>query len=83
MTYLRNISGSTDQNSFTGAIKVDDPMLSSDYSTEFWGILGMTNEQVCKFILDDNVIVNEKISLHPIVIINQIKQIVKEKNIPN
>jgi hypothetical protein len=39
MTYLRNISGSTDQNSFTGAVKSNDAMFNSDYSQEFWSVL--------------------------------------------
>ena len=39
MTYIRNITGSTDQNSYTGMIKVKDPMFTSDYTAEFWEVL--------------------------------------------
>lgn len=83
MTYIRNITGSTDQGSFTGAIKSTDPMLTSDFSKEFWGILGMNINSICNFILDDNVSVNEKISLDPLLLVEKARQISKEKNIPN
>ncbi len=51
--YLRNISGSTDQNSFTGMIKVDDPIFKSDYSPHFWGILWLETDSLFEFILND------------------------------
>ena len=38
MAYIRNVSGSTDQNSFTGMIKDNHPTFKSDYSDEFWWI---------------------------------------------
>ena len=41
MTYIRNITGSTDQNSYTGMIKVSDPIFQSDYSAEFWSVLNL------------------------------------------
>ena len=36
MTYIRNITGSTDQNSYTGMIQINDPVFNSEYSNEFW-----------------------------------------------
>lgn len=54
MTYIRNITGSTDQNSFTGAINIGHPLLSSDYSSELWGILDLTLEELIQFILGGN-----------------------------
>ena len=32
MAYIRNMKGSTDQNTFTGMISVEDPIFQSDYS---------------------------------------------------
>ncbi len=34
IVYIRNMTGSTDQNAFTGAIKNDDVMFSADYFAE-------------------------------------------------
>jgi len=53
IVYLRNMTGSTDQNSFTGAIKVNDPIFDSDYSNEFWGVLTLNFDDLCEFIVDD------------------------------
>ena len=37
--FLRNISGSTDQNAFTGMIKAQDKAFTSEFSSRLWGIL--------------------------------------------
>ena len=50
IAYIRNMKGSTDQNSFTGMIKVNDPIFLSNYSKEFWGVLALDIEQLCEFI---------------------------------
>lgn len=83
MTYIRNIKGSTDQNSFTGAIKVNDPMFLSDYSKEFWGVLGLSITNVCDFIMNEHVVIEEKLSLNPILLVEKIELLAKEKNILN
>ncbi|GAB3050142.1 hypothetical protein GCM10027155_15100 [Acinetobacter apis] len=85
MTYLRNMKGSTDQNSFTGMINVNDPVFLSDYSKEFWGILSLSLEQLCDFILDD-VCVNDlditySALLDPVSILNRLSDIGKMKPI--
>lgn len=51
--YIRNMTGSTDQNSFTGAIKTDDVMFSADYAGEFWGVLALDFARLCQFIVHD------------------------------
>ena len=51
VTYIRNMLGNTDQNSFSGIIKVQDPLFLSDYSAEFWGVLALDFEEVCDFII--------------------------------
>ena len=48
--YLRNISGSTDQNSFTWMIKLSDPWLSVSYAKEFWDVLWMSLEELFDFM---------------------------------
>lgn len=54
MIYVRNISGSNDPNSFTGAINIGHPLLTSDYSPELWGILDLPLEELILFILGKN-----------------------------
>lgn len=82
MTYIRNISGSTDQNSFTGAIKTDDEMFSSDYSAEFWGVLALGFEALCQFIIAKNK-VSAEIDANPISIIAKLEVLNKEKPVEN
>lgn len=52
--YLRNIKGSTDQNSFSGILKTQDAMFSSDYSEEFWSVIWMDFDELCQFIINDD-----------------------------
>ncbi len=82
MTYIRNISGSTDQNSFTGAIKTNDAMFSSDYSAEFWGVLALNFEALCQFITTKNK-VTVGIDANPIAIIAKLEKLNKEKPVDN
>lgn len=78
MTFIRNMNGSTDQNSFTGMIKVTDPVFSSDYSEAFWGVLSLDVSKLCDFIVDETTI-HEKIQLDPISIISRLEFLNKEK----
>ncbi len=82
MTYIRNISGSTDQNSFTGAIQTDDAMFLSDYSTEFWGVLALDFESLCQCIIAKNK-VSAEIDANPILIIAKLDMLNKEKPVEN
>jgi len=82
VTYIRNMTGSTDQNSFTGIIKVQDPLFLSDYSPEFWGILALDFNELCDFIIHKNK-VSKSIPLDPISIISKLELLNKEKSIPN
>lgn len=80
--YLRNLNGNTDQNSFTGMIKATNPAFMSDYSAEFWGVLALTPEQLCDFILNDKPISDfdiKPIELDPIAILNRFTSIGKLK----
>ena len=78
LVYLRNMSGNTDQNSFTGMIKTDDKMFTSDYSKEFWGVLALEVDELLEFIVDGRE-VRESIDLDPLVISDRFAVIGKLK----
>lgn len=78
IAYLRNMKGSTDQNLFTGMIKVNDPIFQSDYSDEFWGVLSLDIDKLCDFIIDDTPI-TDTLPLDPISIMNRLDEIKKIK----
>ena len=78
MTYIRNITGSTDQNSYTGMIKTSDPMFTSAYSREFWGVLALEFDDLCAFISSDCPI-NAIIDLDPLTIIARLEELNKVK----
>lgn len=82
MTYIRNITGSTDQNSFSGAIKTNDAMFLSDYSAEFWGVLALNFEELCHFIISGEK-VSARIEINPVSIIERLELINKEKPVSN
>ena len=80
MVYLRNMKGSTDQNSFTGMIKVNSPIFQSDYSPQFWGVLALELDPLYDFILQDTPI-NSQMALDPISILDRLGSIKKLKPI--
>ena len=82
MTFIRNMNGSTDQNSFTGMIKVTDPVFTSDYASEFWGVLNLDFQQVINFIINNSQI-DTSIALNPLSIINRLELLNKEKAVEN
>ena len=82
VAYIRNITGSTDQNSYTGMIKVNDPIFTSDYSPKLWSVLAMNLEELCKFIVSD-FNCEKIIKLNPLDIIDRLEDLQKLKAIPN
>lgn len=80
--YIRNMTGSTDQNAFTGAIKTDDVMFSSDYSAEFWGVLALDFTVLCDFIIDNSLVI-KTIQADPLSIIGRLEVLNKEKSVAN
>ena len=54
LVHLRNISGNSEPDTFSGMIKKDIPILNSDYSKEFWGVLTLDEPSLCSFILGEN-----------------------------
>ncbi|MGZ8174919.1 MULTISPECIES: type I-Fv CRISPR-associated protein Cas5fv [Methylobacter] len=79
MVYIRNITGSTDQNSFTGMIKGNDPIFSSDYSDAFWGLLTLDFKDVCQFIVKPDFVVENTRMFDPLSVLDQLEQLNKLK----
>ena len=78
LIYLRNMSGNTDQNSFTGMINTEDKMFTSDYSQEFWSVLMLDIDELLAFIVDNKK--NDKcIVLDPLAIVDRFAEISKLK----
>jgi hypothetical protein len=68
VVFLRNLTGSTDQNSFTGMINTNHPVFTSNYSAEFWGVLALTFDELVDFIINDNYKIDSEIDLDPLTI---------------
>ncbi|MFZ1712890.1 MAG: type I-Fv CRISPR-associated protein Cas5fv, partial [Nitrosomonas sp.] len=68
-----------DQNSFTGMIKSNDPIFSSDYSDAFWGILTLDFEDVCQFIVKPDFVVENTKTFDPLGVLDQLEQLNKLK----
>ncbi len=83
LIYIRNMKGSTDQNSYTGMIKSDDPMFSSDYSSEFWGVLILGFDELCRFLVDVDYLIEVDIENDPISVISRLELLDKEKPVEN
>lgn len=87
VVYIRNMKGSTDQNSFTGLIRANDPIFQSDYSDEFWQVLALDIEQLCQFIVDNRKItsfkIDSKLALDPMSILARLDEIGKSKPLPD
>jgi hypothetical protein len=78
VVYIRNMNGSNDQNSFTGMIRVNDPIFLSDYAKEFWGVLWLSFSELCQFIINEGFKVNADNSVDPILVIKQLESLDKE-----
>lgn len=73
VVYIRNISGNTDQNAFTGMIKSNDPAFNSVFTNEIWGILHLSIDHVLAFINDPTFKINCAESFDPLKVINQLE----------
>jgi len=80
MTYIRNITGSNDQNSFTGMVKTDDVIFQSKYSPEFWGVLALELDDLFSYIVD-NKRVEALMELDPLAICKRFDELKKNKPI--
>ena len=82
IAYIRNMSGNTDQNTFTGMIKVNDPAFQSDFSPELWGVLSLDFDSLCECILEDKCI-DVDVELNPASILYRLEEIKKMKSVEN
>lgn len=83
ITYIRNMTGSTDRNVFTGAIRSDDKIFSADYSKVFWGVLTLDFENLCRFIIDEEYQINSDIEFDPVSAIAMLELLNKKKPVAN
>ena len=80
-TFIRNVTGNTDRNSYTGAINADDEAFSSDFSRQLWGVLFLDVNQLCEFILGDRAVIDVSADLNPLAICELLNEIGKAKPI--
>ena len=80
VVYLRNMSGFTDQNSFSGMVKTQDPIFNSSYSRLFWSVLALDIDELIDFINFDKEF-DKKIEPSPIVVMDRFAEISKLKPI--
>jgi hypothetical protein len=79
IVYIRNITGSTDQNAFTGMIKSNDPIFCSSYSDAFWGVLTLGFQDLCQFIYDSNFSISNKEKFDPLSVLATLAELNKLK----
>ncbi len=81
LVYVRNISGSTDQNSFTGMIKANDAAFTSGFSQELWAVLFLELDELFEFIQNKEKRVSNKEIFNPLGVVDQLEKINKMKSI--
>lgn len=79
LVYIRNITGSNDQNSFTGMIKTQDAAFNSPFSNQLWGVLFLDFSNLLAFCLNPKIGADTKLKLDPIVVIGQLDEINSSK----
>ncbi|ETO34575.1 hypothetical protein RFI_02514 [Reticulomyxa filosa] len=81
VVYLRNMKKDNyDQDSFSGTVNPCHPILTSDYSSQLWEILYLDFNQLCEFIITEQVEINSR-KLCPILICERFKEIKKMKKV--
>lgn len=75
MIYIRNMTGNTDQNAFTGMIKANDPVFSASYSNAFWGVLTLDIERLCQFVNDIDYQISSNVQFDPISVLQQLENL--------
>jgi hypothetical protein len=79
VAFIRNITGSTDQNAFTGMIKSTDPWLTSEFSKTFWDVLWLSEDELFNFILAGICYDDKVYSLDPLSILAKFKLVEEMK----
>lgn len=73
MVYIRNMTGNTDQNAFTGMIKANDPVFSESYANAFWGVLTLDIDSLCQFIKQADYPIDSVVQFDPISVLQQLE----------
>ena len=81
MVFIRNVTGSTDQNSFTGLIKANDPAFKSDFASALWGVLWLNLNEVCEFITNKSTKVNYTSSVDPVKVCDKLEELSAGKSL--
>jgi hypothetical protein len=81
VVYIRNMSGSTDQNSFTGMINANDKAFTSDFSKELWGVLFLELDDLFEFILNKEMKILTQDKFDPLIVADQLEKLDKMKAI--
>jgi len=74
IVYIRNMTGNTDRNSFSGPINDKHELFTSDYSKELWKIISLDFNYLIKFILEGEIQNEADAILDPALIIDIIKE---------
>lgn len=75
MVYIRNMTGNTDQNAFTGMIKANDPVFSESYSNAFWGVLTLDIDSLCQFVRQADYLIYSVVQFDPISVLQQLENL--------
>lgn len=75
MVYIRNMTGNTDQNAFTGMIKANDPVFSESYSNAFWGVLTLDIDSLCQFVRQADYQIDSVVQFDPISVLQQLENL--------
>jgi len=81
LVYIRNMKGSTDQNSFTGMVNANDPAFNSDFSNQLWGVLFLKLEDVFEFILNTEMKILAKDQFDPLMVADQFEKLNQMKSL--
>lgn len=73
LIYIRNMTGNTDQNAFTGMVKANDPVFIESYSNAFWGVLHLNFEDLYEFINDTDFQIENSLQCDPIGILQRLE----------
>lgn len=76
VVYLRNLSGNTDQGSFSGMILGSDAAFNAAYSGKLWGVLEYSLEELYQFILGED-LGKEAADLSPLYVVAKFSEELK------
>ncbi|MCK9237782.1 MAG: type I-Fv CRISPR-associated protein Cas5fv [Thiopseudomonas sp.] len=79
MVYIRNMSGSDDQNSFSGMLKTSSPAFSSSFSGVLWGVLWLGLDDLFNFITNSSYEVEPKQNIEPLIISERFEELNNKK----